>query len=354
MVSDISTKLIDWYLSNHRDLPWRQTTDPYRIWLSEIILQQTRVAQGLGYYQRFTERYPDVSALAAADEADLLKLWQGLGYYTRARNLHAAARQIVQKFGGQFPNTYPEVRALPGVGDYTAAAICSFAYSLPYAVLDGNVHRVLSRLFDIDLPIDQAAGKRCFQQLADELLDRNRPALSNQAIMEFGALQCTPGIPGCANCPTACHCLALKNDTVNQRPVKRRKTETRPRYFNYLDIRCKGKMLLHHRTAKDIWQNLYELPLIETNAPVDWSVLCQDPVWLTLSEPFGPITIKAIHNLPPHQLSHQTIHATVYEIATEHLPIFATDYLTIDESCIDHYAVSRLTELYWHLRNSRA
>ena len=191
-VSDI---LLSWFAREGRDLPWRRTRDPYRIWLSEVILQQTRVAQGLEYYLRFTERFPDIAALAAAPEDEVLKLWQGLGYYSRARNLHAAARLVMSRFGGVFPATYGEVRALPGVGDYTAAAVCSIVYDAPCAVLDGNVYRVLARLFDIGIPIDTTAGKRAFAELAQSQLDTSRPGLYNQAIMDFGALQCTPAAP---------------------------------------------------------------------------------------------------------------------------------------------------------------
>lgn len=191
----IADILCDWYAREGRDLPWRHTRDPYRIWLSEVILQQTRVAQGLNYYLRFTERYPDVCALAAASQDEVLKLWQGLGYYSRARNLHAAARQVVEEFGGLFPTDYQRVRSLRGVGDYTAAAVCSAAFDAPYAVLDGNVYRVLSRLFDIDIPMDSAVGKRAFASLAQSQLDATCPGLYNQAIMDFGALLCTPANP---------------------------------------------------------------------------------------------------------------------------------------------------------------
>ena len=194
-MEDFSDILLDWYARCGRDLPWRRTRDPYRIWLSEVILQQTRVAQGLDYYRRFVERFPDVQALATASEDEVLKLWQGLGYYSRARNLHAAARQVVARFGGVFPAEVSAVRSLRGVGDYTAAAICSAAWNVPCAVVDGNVYRVLARLFDLETPIDTAAGKRAFAELAQRLLDRERPGLYNQAIMDFGALQCTPAQP---------------------------------------------------------------------------------------------------------------------------------------------------------------
>ena len=237
-MENISDILLSWFAREGRDLPWRRTRDPYRIWLSEVILQQTRVAQGLEYYLRFTERFPDIAALAAAPEDEVLKLWQGLGYYSRARNLHAAARQVMSRFGGVFPATYGEVRALPGVGDYTAAAVCSIVYDAPCAVVDGNVYRVLARLFDIGIPIDTTAGKRAFAELAQSQLDTSRPGLYNQAIMDFGALQCTPAQPRCGDCPLAGRCLALAAGTVGVRPVKQGRAKVRDRWFNYLHVTC--------------------------------------------------------------------------------------------------------------------
>lgn len=272
-MDNISDILLDWYARHGRDLPWRRTRDPYRIWLSEVILQQTRVAQGMDYYLRFTERFPDVGSLAAAPEDEVLKLWQGLGYYSRARNLHAAARQVAERFGGVFPRSYDEVRSLRGVGDYTAAAVCSAAYDAPCAVLDGNVFRVLARLFDIDLPIDSTAGKRTFAKLAQMQLDKRCPGRYNQAVMDFGALQCTPAQPGCADCPLASRCLALAAGTVAERPVKQSKTKVRDRWFNYLHVTCGDRTLLRRRGEGDIWQGLYEFPMIETDRAADFSEL---------------------------------------------------------------------------------
>lgn len=233
---EISDILIRWYEENKRDLPWRRTSDPYLIWISEIILQQTRVVQGLEYFNRFTERFPNVAALAMADEDEVMKYWQGLGYYSRARNLHAAARQIMNDFDGVFPRTREEVLSLRGIGDYTVAAICSFAYRLPYATVDGNVFRVLARLFDIDLSIDGGEGKKYFTALAQSLLDERRPDLFNQAMMEFGALQCVPKSPDCECCPLNGKCLGLAARRVERLPVKSGKTVVKPRYFNYLYI----------------------------------------------------------------------------------------------------------------------
>ena len=248
--------LIRWYQENKRDLPWRNTKDPYKIWISEIILQQTRVVQGYDYYCRFINRFPDVFALAEADEDEVMKYWQGLGYYSRARNLHEAARSIAGR--GVFPNTYEEVRKLKGVGDYTAAAICSFAYDMPYAVVDGNVYRVLSRWMGIEEPIDTVRGKKLFAALADELLERSVPALYNQAIMDFGAIQCVPSSPSCLFCPLSDSCVALQKGLVDALPMKQHKTKVTNRYFIYFYVRAGEYTFLHKREAGDIWHNLYE------------------------------------------------------------------------------------------------
>ena len=239
MQSAISKTLIEWYKKNKRDLPWRNTTDAYTIWISEIILQQTRVAQGLDYFERFIRRFPDVQSLAAAREEEVLRYWQGLGYYSRARNLHAAAKEVLEQFNGTFPNRYEDVRSLKGIGDYTAAAICSFAYRQPYAVLDGNVYRVLSRLLSIETAIDTPTGKRLFQEAAYSLLDEKEPDIYNQAIMEFGALQCTPQQPQCLSCPLAGNCLAHGKGIEKSLPRKQGKTSVKERFFNYFYIQNK-------------------------------------------------------------------------------------------------------------------
>ena len=309
-VSDI---LLSWFAREGRDLPWRRTRDPYRIWLSEVILQQTRVAQGLEYYLRFTERFPDIAALAAAPEDEVLKLWQGLGYYSRARNLHAAARQVMSRFGGVFPATYGEVRALPGVGDYTAAAVCSIVYDARCAVLDGNVYRVLARLFDIGIPIDTTAGKRTFAELAQLQLDTSRPGLYNQAIMDFGALQCTPAQPRCGDCPLAGRCLALAAGTVGVRPVKQGRAKVRDRWFNYLHVTCGGQTLLHRRGGGDIWQGLYEFPLIETDKAADFAELAATAAFRELLGN-GRWHLRRSVTMPGHQLSHQLLHAVFHRL----------------------------------------
>lgn len=340
----IAPILLEWYARHGRDLPWRRTCDPYLIWLSEVILQQTRVAQGMEYYLRFTARWPQIGALAAATEDEVLKLWQGLGYYSRARNLHAAARTVAERFGGEFPKTYAEVRALPGVGDYTAAAICSAAYGLPHAVLDGNVFRVLSRLFDVETPIDTTAGRKAFAELAQSQLDPARPGLYNQAIMDFGALQCTPAQPGCGECPLAECCLALAAGTVAERPVKQGRTKVSDRWFNYLHITCGGKTLLVRREGRDIWRGLYEFPLMETDGPADFMALTALPRFGELLGDAAWHLVRSVE-MPRHQLSHRTIHATIHRIETPRLTP-AAEALAVATEAIGDCAVPRLLERY--------
>ena len=318
-VSDI---LLSWFAREGRDLPWRRTRDPYRIWLSEVILQQTRVAQGLEYYLRFTERFPDIAALAAAPEDEVLKLWQGLGYYSRARNLHAAARQVMSRFGGVFPATYGEVRALPGVGDYTAAAVCSIVYDAPCAVLDGNVYRVLARLFDIGIPIDTTAGKRTFAELAQLQLDTSRQ-------------------PRCGDCPLAGRCLALAAGTVGVRPVKQGRAKVRDRWFNYLHVTCGGQTLLHRRGGGDIWQGLYEFPLIETDKAADFAELAATAAFRELLGN-GRWHLRRSVTMPGHQLSHQLLHAVFHRIECDAMPAFPS----VETAALGGYALPRLIDRY--------
>lgn len=340
----IADILCGWYAREGRDLPWRRTRDPYLIWLSEVILQQTRVAQGMNYYLRFAACFPDVASLAGATEDQVLKLWQGLGYYSRARNLHTAAKQVVGQFGGVFPTSVEAVRSLRGVGDYTAAAICSVAYDAPCAVLDGNVFRVLSRLFDVDLPIDTSAGRRAFAELALSQLDEVRPGVYNQAIMDFGALLCTPTQPGCGECPLAAHCLALAAGVVAERPVKQGKTKVRDRWFNYLHITSGDSLLLHRRGEGDIWQGLYEFPLIESSEPVDFAQLCATEEFRALLGE-GPWQLVRSVVQPRHQLSHQRLHAVFHRLETTSLTPSAAA-ITIPAATLGDYAVPRLIDLY--------
>ena len=258
--------IINWYSNNKRELPWRQTKDPYFIWLSEIILQQTQVAQGLPYYMRFTETFPTVFHLANADESSVLKLWQGLGYYSRARNLHATAKVVANQLQGKFPNTYKDLLALKGVGDYTASAIASICFDEPTAVVDGNVYRVLARYFGIATPINTSKGSKEFKELAQSLIDKTNPATFNQAIMEFGATQCKPQNPNCAICPFNDSCIAWHKNSVGALPVKLKAAKVKIKHFNFLVfIGSDGKTVLEQRKGKGIWQNLYQFPLIETS-----------------------------------------------------------------------------------------
>lgn len=304
-------QLTAWYNINKRDLPWRNQTNAYYIWLSEIILQQTQVAQGLNYYLKFIKNYPTVKHLANATEDEILKDWQGLGYYSRARNLHAAAKSIVQNNNGIFPTNYTDIKNLKGVGDYTAAAVASFAYNLPYAVVDGNVYRILSRLFGVETAIDSRQGKKQFQQLANELLDKKNAATHNQAIMEFGSQYCKPVNPNCTNCIFNKKCFAFANNLVSVLPVKEKKTKIKNRYFNYLIIIDKNKnVLINKRSGNDIWKGLYEFYLIETEKQtLELAILKQVQLLKICTLNF---TVKHSSIEYKHILSHQHLYAKFY------------------------------------------
>ncbi len=341
-MNNFSEILIEWYQAHKRDLPWRESSDPYIIWISEIILQQTRVAQGYDYFVRFIDRFPDVATLAEAAEDEVMKYWQGLGYYSRARNLHAAARSM----NGVFPHTYAGVLSLKGVGEYTAAAICSFAYDMPYAVVDGNVYRLLSRYFGVDTPIDSTQGKKLFAALADEMLDKKRPAVYNQAVMEFGAIQCTPQSPDCLNCPLAGGCLALAGGKVTQLPVKQHKTKTVNRYFNYMYVRAGEHTYIHKRTENDIWRNLFEFPLIETPASVAEEDFPALPEFRSLIAAGETPVVRCVCRDVKHVLSHRVIYANFYEITLPGNTSSFAAYQRIVAAEIDKYAVSRLVHSY--------
>ena len=308
-MADFHLLITDWYRQNKRALPWRSTKDPYSIWLSEIILQQTRVDQGTAYYLKFVTKYPTVRDLAAAEEQEVLNLWQGLGYYSRARNLHATAKFITNELNGEFPPNFNGLKQLKGVGDYTAAAIASFAYKEPVAVVDGNVYRVLSRIFDLETPIDSTLGKRQFAELAQELISNTDPDSHNQAIMEFGALQCTPSNPSCEVCPLIGMCCSFKNGTINLRPVKSKKTKVRDRFFHYLVFEDEQYVYIQQRKEKDIWQNMYEFPLIETS----------EKKTLINFEPYTDIPPIKISEEITHILSHQRIHTLFYHFPSTEL-----------------------------------
>jgi A/G-specific adenine glycosylase len=307
-------ELLAWSAANPRPLPWKGVRDPYLIWLSEIILQQTRVEQGLPYFERFRQRFPTIGELAAAPEDEVYKLWEGLGYYSRARNMLAAARQITEHSGGAFPDTYEGIRALKGVGPYTAAAIASFAFDLPHAVVDGNVYRVLARVFGLDEPVDTTGGKRLFAEWAQALLDEQRPGAYNQAIMDFGALQCKPARPQCPQCPMRSFCRAFQTGQVDALPVKSKRLERKTRYFHYLVLHHEGRILLRKRMEKDIWQHLYDFPLAETGSwDLDWEQLQATPVWKDLA---GHSDSRLLRCAGPFRqtLSHQHIVGRFWEI----------------------------------------
>lgn len=336
-----SQTIYDWYHRNKRELPWRNSTDAYRIWISEIMLQQTRVAQTVFYFNRFIEIFPTVFDLAKAKEDTVLKLWQGLGYYTRARNLHKAAKIIVIEYDGDFPSEYTEILRLPGIGKYTAAAIASIAYHQPFAVVDGNVYRILSRYFGIQTPIDSEKGKNEFQHLASALLKDANPGLHNQAIMDFGALQCTPKSPDCFNCVLNSSCFAAKNRMVSSLPVKRKKVKTTIRYFYYYIISSGDFFLFQKRTAKDIWQNLYQFPLIETEKEIsDSEILATEIPWIA-----GFVyNVKKISATYKHQLTHQTIFARFIFVESTTLPLCDSDFFKAHKKDIFTFAVPRLLE----------
>ena len=344
---NISKVLKRWYDLNHRSLPWRETSDPYKIWLSEIILQQTRVDQGLPYYQQFITLFPTVTSLAEAPEQLVLKTWQGLGYYSRARNLHHAAKMVVASFDGKFPADYQLLKSLKGVGDYTAAAIASFAFNLPHAVVDGNVYRFLSRYYGVDIPIDSPEGKKFFAARAGEILDRKSPAAHNQSIMEFGALQCKPVSPDCGVCPLHLSCTAFKSDLVAELPVKSKKLKVRKRFFNYLMVNHSGKLFLNHRGAGDIWQHLYDLPVIETDSPVTTNNILKSEAWRELFDGYE-VHIKDISTEIVHKLSHQHIHVRFFNISIDRSPSGKTwrQFIKVKSQSLDSYPVPKLVENY--------
>jgi A/G-specific adenine glycosylase len=342
----ISQKLIEWYAIHHRELPWRGIRDPYRIWISEIILQQTRVVQGLEYYNRFIQRFPDVRSLAEAPEQEVLTYWQGLGYYSRARNIHAAARTIVDTYGGEFPRRYADVLRLKGIGEYTAAAIVSFAWNEPYPVVDGNVFRFLSRLFAVEEPIDTLQGKKYFTALAGELMDRSQAGAFNQAIMEFGALHCIPLSPDCEACPFQDECMAYAGRSVARYPVKRNKTQTQDRYLYYFHIHDAEHLLIRQRTGKGIWQHLFEFPAIESEKPLTFDEIIRRATseeWFPAADANNVLRPK-IENRK-HVLSHRILYATFYELTLNHVSA-ANGVIRIARREIDHYPVHRLMQFY--------
>lgn len=314
---EFSKTLVYWYLQNKRDLPWRQNNDPYFVWLSEIMLQQTRIAQGLSYFLKFKEAFPTVHELAKADEQQVLKLWQGLGYYSRARNLHSTAKYVSQELAGEFPNTYQDLKKLKGVGDYTASAIASISFSQPHAVVDGNVYRVLARYFGVHTPINSTKGIKEFKVLAQSLLNLKDPGTYNQAIMEFGALQCKPQSPNCDSCPLSTSCMARQKNWVSVLPMKEKKIKIKKRYFHYLVFVTKNnKTVLEQRKGKGIWQGLYQFPLIELPQLSDNVLESAEFMELVPNK----ARVKALHVEPiVHKLTHQHLYTRFWKIELDSL-----------------------------------
>lgn len=321
--------LKSWYSVNKRNLPWRETTDPYYIWLSEIILQQTQVKQGLSYYNAFVSKYPTVFNLASAEENEVLKLWQGLGYYSRARNLHATAKYIANELNGVFPNNYEGLLKLKGIGDYTASAIASICFNQATAVVDGNVYRVLSRFFGIDTPINSSKGVKEFKALAQELIDEKNPGDFNQAIMEFGAVQCKPKNPDCTICPLSKGCVAYHNNKIDTLPVKIKSAKAKKKYFNFLVFVSKDqKTILEKREGKGIWQNLYQFPLVETAKELDYNAFKNyiREHDLLKEQPFELLLYNK--DAVVHKLSHQHLYTKFWIITVDVLPI---DGVSVDK-----------------------
>lgn len=334
-----SKLLVSWYLINKRDLPWRKTTNPYLIWLSEIMLQQTRINQGLSYYIRFVEAFPTVFKLAAAKEEDVLKLWQGLGYYSRARNLHFSANYIVHNLNGVFPQNYKELLKLKGVGDYTASAIASICFHEPTAVVDGNVYRVLSRYFGIETPINSAQGIKEFKKLAQELIAAENPGNHNQAVMEFGATICKPQNPTCNICVLNHSCLALKKKLISKLPVKEQKLKIKNRFFNYIVIQTDDDKTVLQKRSQGIWKNLYEFPLIETSKEIDENELIAHEKFEQLFS-LQSVTVKLFNQeLILHKLTHQHIYTKFWIVKTQ-----AISADNIPWQSINKYPVSKLID----------
>jgi A/G-specific adenine glycosylase len=343
-------KLLKWDKDkNLRKMPWKGEKNPYKIWLSEIILQQTRVEQGIDYYNRFIKTFPDIHKLAKTPDHKIFKLWEGLGYYSRCRNLIETARHISNKRKGEFPANYEEIRALKGIGPYTAAAISSFAFNLPYAVVDGNVFRVLSRVFGITVPIDSSEGKKHFTALAKELLDKQRPGRYNQAIMDFGATVCKPVAPLCLQCPFRKTCSAFINKKISSLPVKEKKIKIKVRWFYFLVIELNNKVVIRQRTAKDIWQHLYEFPLIETGKEQDIEkilLLAEKGNWLSPAN----YTVTEVSGILKQQLSHQLIQGKFIKIKIKKDRGLNNEWEWADKIGLTKYAFPKLINSYFQGR----
>ncbi len=339
---NFSDTLLDWYTLNKRELPWRNTDNPYFIWLSEIILQQTRVKQGLSYYLRFIKEFPEITDLANAKEDQVLKLWQGLGYYSRARNLHYSAKFIVKYHGGIFPRLYSDIIQLKGIGAYTAAAIASFSFGLPYAVVDGNVVRVLSRVFGIETSFQTALGKGQYQQLAQEMLSKKNPAEYNQAVMEFGAMQCIPKSPKCSPCPFISNCIAYNTNSIDKFPIKSKRIKVKKRFLNYLLIQNFDTVILGKKN-EGIWKGLYEFPFIEYSNKESEAKVLSSKEWKCFFKNTD-FKIKSVSNHFIHKLSHQHIYARFWIVNVEGFEL--ENYSFVQKSKLKDYPVSRLIDKF--------
>lgn len=335
-----------WFALHGRELPWRDTIDPYYIWVSEVILQQTRVAQGIDYYYRFIAQFPTVEALAAAPLDEVMKAWQGLGYYTRARNLHTGAQQVVEQHGGKLPRTYAELLKIKGLGAYSAAAVASFAFNEAVPAVDGNVYRILARVFGVFTPTDSTQGRKEFFELANELMDRQHPATFNQAIIDFGALVCTFRQPHCGECPMADRCYALHNNMIHKLPVKGKRIAVRDRYFYYLMVRQGDHTFVRRRQERDIWHSLYEFPLIELPAPLPAEALVLGPEWAELIGASG-FRVLSVSGEIRHQLTHINIHAQFIIVEVERTGYkLRADYHRVPIEELERYSVPRLIDAY--------
>jgi len=343
-------KLLAWYDKNKRDLPWRRTSNPYKIWLSEIIMQQTRVNQGLSYYRRFIEKYPTIYSLAAATQDDVLKLWQGLGYYSRARNLHTSAKNIVKNFNGRIPESYDELIKLKGIGAYSAAAISSIAFHVPKPVVDGNVLRVISRWFALEAAIDTPAAKKIIHSILEKLIDAEHPGKFNQAIMEFGATCCKPKNPACSKCIFNDHCLAFQKNMVSLLPRKTLKAKTKNRFFKYLFVSFQYQnqtcTIIHKRNKDDIWRGLYDFPVVESATNISLENLLDSCEFLALTNQ-QPFTVISVSKLYIHQLTHQKIHAVFIHVFLENqIGKIPEKYFIVPVNTLPKYPVSRLMDKY--------
>jgi A/G-specific adenine glycosylase len=348
---DFSLILLKWNREkNDRKMPWKGEKDPYKIWLSEIILQQTRVEQGLGYYQKFVEQFPTIQDLAKCPDSKIYKLWEGLGYYNRCKNLIQTARFVSNKLNGVFPDKYEEIMALKGVGSYTASAIASFAYNLPYAVVDGNVFRVLSRIFGIKKAIDSTEGKKYFTKLASELLKKNEAGAYNQALMDFGAVVCKPVNPVCGNCVFKKHCKAFQNDMIGELPFKEKRNKIKKRWFYYIMMEFRGRIYIKQRTDNDIWKNLFEFVLLETESLADADLILSKAVKKGIISD-GSYTIQSVSEIRTQLLSHQKISGQFIKIKLSQ-KIDIPGFILVSQSQLNNYAFPKFIKSYLNVNFS--